>query len=429
MNLVRALLGIALLLGIAVALSENRRRIRPRLVFSGLALQWLFAILILRTAPGRALFDWAREGVTAVLGFTDVGASFLFGNLYRGDPGVLGHIPPGPGPIRVMDGASGEMIDLGFSVAIHVLPTIVFFSALMSVLYHLGVMQLLVRGAGWVMARTMGTSGAESLSAAANIFVGQTEAPLVVRPYVSDMTRSELMAIMTGGFATVAGGVLAAYIKFGIDAGHLLAASVMSAPAALVIAKIILPETATSAKAGARVDAGEKTTANVIDAAASGAGDGLKLALNVGAMLMAFVSLVAVVDAGLGWIGGFIGAEGLTLSRILGWGFAPVAWAIGVDSADILPVGELLGTKVAVNEFLAYLDLAAAAESLSDRSYTITTYALCGFANFSSIAIQIGGIGSIAPDRRQDLARLGVKAMLGGALASFMTAAIAGALI
>ena len=274
------------------------------------------------------------------------------------------------------------------------------------------------------MTKTMGTSGAESLSAAGNIFVGQTEAPLVIKPYIHDMTVSELMAIMTGGFATVAGGVLAAYVRFGIDAGHLLAASVMSAPAALVVAKIIYPETEQSPTRGQVSLQVPREYANVLDAAAGGAGVGLKLAANIGAMLLAFIALVAMVNYGLGFLG-------LSLQQIFGWVFAPVAWVMGVPWSEARVFGNLLGTKIAVNEFLGYIQLAEATEAgrLSPRSVVIGTYALCGFANFSSIAIQIGGIGTIAPGRRADVAGLGLRAMAGGAIASWVTATIAGVLV
>ncbi|MBN1827015.1 MAG: NupC/NupG family nucleoside CNT transporter [Candidatus Eisenbacteria bacterium] len=416
-----SILGIAVILGIAWLLSNNRRRINGRLIVTGLALQWIFALLILRTAPGKVVFQAARAGVAKLLSFTDHGASFLFGNLYRGDAGVVEGIGGG-GPYGLTDLSSGAPVAIGPIFAFHVLTTIIFFASLMSVLYHLGLMQRIVRAFAWVMRKTLRTSGAETLSAAANIFVGQTEAPLVIRPYVAKMTRSELMAVMTGGFATVAGGVLAAYVRFGIDAGHLLAASVMSAPAALVIAKIIFPETEVSATAGGVPLALEKKTANVIDAAAAGAADGLKLALNVGAMLLAFIALVAMMDFFLGYLH-------TSLRQVFGYIFAPLAWCMGVPKKDILVVGNLLGTKIAINEFIGYLDLAAAKATLSPRSTVIATYALCGFANLSSIAIQIGGISGIAPERRGDLARLGLRAMIAGALASWMTACIAGTLI
>lgn len=290
----------------------------------------------------------------------------------------------------------------------------------------------------WIMAKTMGTSGAESLSAAGNIFVGQTEAPLLIRPYVSEMTRSELMAIMVGGFATIAGGVMAAYVRFGVDAGHLMAASVMSAPAALVVAKIIFPEVEESKTRGfVKLDA-EKKTANIIDAAASGASDGLRLAVNVGAMLMAFIALIAMINFFLGKIDDIVNfitfhhtdfAWDLSLRKIFGILFAPIAFVMGVDLKDVFQFGNLLGTKISINELVAYVELTSLKGVISERSFIIGTYALCGFANFSSIAIQIGGIGSIAPNRKSDLAKIGIKAMLGGAIASWLTATIAGILL
>jgi CNT family concentrative nucleoside transporter len=308
----------------------------------------------------------------------------------------------------------------------------------MSVLYYLRIMPLLVRAMAWVMSRTMGTSGAESLSASANIFVGQTEAPLVIRPYVPAMTLSELHAVMAGGFATVAGGVMAAYVgmlhtTFPDIAGHLIAASVMSAPAALVCAKLMLPETGQPATRGTVRAHIEQDAVNVIDAATRGAGDGLRLALNVGAMLLAFIALVAMLNHLLGLAGGLAGAEGLTMQRVLGWIFWPVAFVMGVPAGECATVAALLGERMVLNEFVSYLDLAnllaTGSAPLSYRGVTIATYALCGFANFSSIAIQIGGIGSIAEDRRHDLARIGMRAMIAGTLASFMTAAVAGLLI
>lgn len=416
-----SILGIMVLLGIAWLLSNNRRKINYRVVVVGLGLQWIFALLILKTAPGKVVFQVARVAIAKVLGFTDHGAAFLFNNLYRGVDGVVDEIGGG-GPYGVIDLATGATVPIGTIFAFHVLTTIIFFASLMGVLYHLGVMQKIVSAFAWVMQKTLRTSGAETLSAAANIFVGQTEAPLVIRPYISKMTQSELMAVMTCGFATVAGGVLAAYVRFGVDAGHLLAASVMSAPAALVIAKIILPETETPATSGSVKVAFEKKTANVIDAAAGGAADGLRLALNVGAMLLAFIALVAMLDF-------FLGFLNTSLQEIFGWVFSPIAWCMGVPAKDATAVGNLLGTKIAINEFMAYIDLSRIKDTLSDRSIVISTYALCGFANLSSIAIQIGGISGIAPERRGDLARIGLKAMIAGALASWMTACIAGTLL
>ena len=401
------LIGFFVILAIAWALSSDRKRINWRVVVLGTGVQLVFAVLILKTAGGQAVFDAIGRSVTAFLDLTDEGSAFIFGDDFR-----------------------------DHFIAFKVLPTIIFFSSFITVLYYLGIMQWIVRGFAWFMMKVLRTSGAESLSASANIFVGQTEAPLLIRPYVASMTQSELMAVMTGGFATIAGGVLVAYVgilqeSFPDIAGHLLAASVMSAPAALVMAKLMIPETETSLTAGKVSIEAEKPWANVIDAAAEGAAQGLKLALNVGAMLLAFIGLVAVINAGLSWIGGLVGFAELSLEAILGTALRPLAWAMGVPWAESAQVGALLGLKTATNEFYAYTRLAeVVAESpLSERAMVITTYALCGFANFASIAIQIGGIGGIAPERKSDLARLGMRAMIAGTLACFQTATIAGLLV
>lgn len=441
-----SVLGIAVLLGMAWLLSVNRGAIPWRLVLWGMGLQFVFAVLILKTPAGEAFFSWINGIIVALLSFTEAGARFLFGNL------VVNHIPVGSGePGQApMEPIAGMVANTGAFFAFSVLPTIVFFSSLMTMLYYFGVMQAVVKGFAWVMMRTMRTSGAETLNAAGNIFLGQTEAPLLIKPYVSTMTMSELMAVMTGGFATVAGGVMAAYVGllifyFPDIAGHLMAASVMSAPAALVFAKIIWPETGEPATRGTlKVDV-EKVDANVIDAAARGAGEGLHLAMNVGAMLLAFIALIALFNALLGWIGdvtmltsmfqniGWLAADQrLSLESVLGWILAPLAWVMGVPWQDAPAIGTLLGIKTVVNEFIGYLSLSAMLAGdtpLQPRSVIIATYALCGFANFSSIAIQIGGIGGIAPSRRSDLARLGMRAMIAGTLAAFMTATIAGILV
>lgn len=423
-----SIFGCFVLLGLAWLLSNNKRRINYRVVMWGLLIQFAFALIILKTAFGRAVFEGAKSVITKLLSFTDIGAEFLFGNMYRGDSGIVEGLGGG-GPYQLWDPGNGEFIDIGISFAMHILPTIIFFAALMAILYHIGVMQKLVQGMAWVMSKFLGTSGAETLSVASNIFVGQTEAPLVIRPFISKMTQSELMAVMTGGFATVAGGVMAAYVRFGADAGHLMAASVMSAPAALVMAKIIFPETQDSATKGDTKIRIEKNTVNVVDAAASGAADGLKLALNVGAMLLAFYALIHLLDFGLIQITSIFGLEEFGLKTMLGYLFAPLALVMGIETADVLKFGYLLGTKISLNEFVAFVQLGEWQDTLSPRSFTIATYALCGFANFSSIAIQIGGIGSIAPERKGDLAKLGLKAMIGGALASWLTATIAGILL
>ena len=428
----RGLVGVVLLTVCAWAISVNRRRIPWRIVLWGLGLQFIFALLILRTPFGAGIFVAANDVILAAVGFTLEGARFLFGDL------VWNNVPVGTGaPGNANFAAEGQLVArTGAFVAFNVLPTIIFFASIMTVLYHLGIMQRVVGGIAWVMQRTMGTSGAETLSAAGNIFVGQTEAPLLVKPFVDNMTRSELMAVMTGGFATVAGGVMAAYAGMLVGffpniAGHLMAASVMSAPAALVVAKLMVPEEEEAVTAGQLSTQVERPDVNVIEAAARGASEGLKLALNVGAMLLAFLAMIALLNAVLGWAGGLVGIDGLSLEGILGWLLAPVAWVMGVPWQDAASVGSLMGLKTVATEFVAYLGLADAMAQgeLTPRAATIAAYALSGFANFSSIAIQIGGIGGIAPRRRQDLARLGLRAMIGGSIAAFMTASIAGVLI
>ena len=441
-----SLLGMVVLLGIGWLLSTDRRAVPWRVIGWGIGLQLVFALLILKTPAGRAVFDTINTVVVQLLGFTETGARFLFGNL------VLNNVPvgagdPGNAPIEMLP---GSVANTGAYFAFMVLPTIIFFSSLMTLLYHLGLMQRVVRGVAWLMMRTMRTSGAETLSAAGNIFVGQTEAPLMIKPYVRDMTMSELHAVMTGGFATVAGGVMAAYVGmllfyFPDIAGHLMAASVMSAPAALVFAKLMLPEKEQPKTRDTLHVQVEKIDANVIDAAARGAGEGLQLALNVGAMLLAFIALVALLNALIGWSAGTIGltallqgadilpaGQPLNLEWILGRLLAPLAWVMGVPWQDATAIGSLIGVKTVLNEFVAYLQLSGmltGGTDLSPRSVIIATYALCGFANFSSIAIQIGGIGGLAPTRRSDLARIGLRAMIAGTLAAFMTATIAGMLV
>ncbi len=428
----RSLAGLLLLGFVAWGLSLNRRHVHWRIVLWGMALQLVFALFILKTPAGAMIFNTVNEVVVALLGFTVDGARFIFGDL------VYNHVPVGEGvPGNApMTPSPGMVAQTGAFFAFNVLPTIIFFSSLMTVLYHIGLMQMVVRGAAWVMQRTMRTSGAETLSAAGNIFVGQTEAPLLIKPFVGRMTQSELMAVMTGGFATVAGGVMAAYVGMLVGyfpdiAGHLMAASVMSAPAALVCAKLMVPEEEEAETAGSLEVDVERPDANVIDAAARGASEGLGLALNVAAMLLAFIALISLVNALLGWGGGLLGVEGLTLEGILGAVLAPLAWLMGVPWADAAAVGELMGLKTVLNEFVAYLSLSSmlAEGALEPRSLIIATYALSGFANFSSIAIQIGGIGGIAPGRRSDLSRLGLRAMIAGSIAAFMTATVAGMLV
>lgn len=434
-GLLRGLLGLAVLLGIAWGVSNNKKSISWRMVASALGLQVVLAIFLLRGdqmgawfAPlgwVKAFFSWVSSFFVLVLDFTTAGAEFIFGDLAK-SPGMEG--------------------SMGMFFAFQVLPTIVFFGSLMAILYHLGIMQRIVQGMAAAMAKFLGTSGAESLSVTANIFVGQTEAPLVIRPYLGAMTMSELMAVMTGGMATIAGGVMAAYIQIlgdpyaqamgiSLDAGRLLfaeqllGASVMAAPAALLLAKMMIPEVDEPATHGAVKIKVEQKSANVIDAAASGASDGLKLALNVGAMLLAFLALIAMVNYMLGWAGGFVGVS-LTLEQLLGWGIAPLAWLIGVPMEDIVAFGSLIGTKVIANEFVAYISLAGqiSTDALSAKTIIMATFALCGFANLSSIAIQIGGIGPLAPERTSDLAKLGVRAVMAGTMANLMTATIAGVL-
>jgi CNT family concentrative nucleoside transporter len=425
---------MVLLAGLAWLFSVDRSNVAWRVVLWGIGLQLIFAVFILKTAAGAQIFDWLNTVVVALLGFTVEGARFIFGDL------VYNNIPVGTGE----GGTNGPIVEVpgqvaraGASFAFNVLPTIIFFSALMTVLYHVGVMEWIVRGVAWIMQRTLGTSGAETLSAAGNIFVGQTEAPLLVKPFFEKMTMSELHAVMTGGFATVAGGVLAAYVGmllayFPDIAGHLIAASVMSAPAALVMAKLMYPEDSEPVTKGKLKVELEKPDVNVIDAAARGASEGLGLALNVGAMLLAFIALIAMANALLGWGGSLVGLEGLSFERILGWVLAPLAWFMGVPWVDAVTVGSLLGLKTMVNEFVAYLSLSEILQevgALQPRSIVITIYALSGFANFSSIAIQLGGIGGLAPTRRHDLSRVGFRAMVAGSLAAFMTATIAGMLL
>ena len=399
--------GLFVMIALAWSMSSDRRRFPWRVVVIGMVLQFTFALLTLRTEPGRLLFDKLGQLFTKLLEYVDIGSKFVFGDEYA-----------------------------HHYFAFRVLPTIIFFSSLMSVLYYLGVMQRIVQVMAWVMQRTMKTSGAESLSTAANIFVGQTEAPLVVKPYVARMTNSELMAVMIGGFATIAGGVLALYVGMGIDAGHLMTASVIAAPATLVIAKIMQPEVDQPETAGVSAKSLPMTNANLIDAAAEGASEGLKLALNVGAMLIAFLALMAMFDGLLGWIGEFcFDQKTWSLSAVFGVLFWPIAWVMGIPAADCSRAGELLGLRMVTNELVAYQRMSdwlrkpELGVELAQRSQVILTYALCGFANFGSIGIQIGGIGAMAPERRGDLARLGLRAMLGGTLACFMTACVAGVLL
>jgi CNT family concentrative nucleoside transporter len=430
MERLMGIVGLATMIGIAFLMSADRKRINWRLVGIGVGVQAFFGLLILKTTAGRAVFEFAGRVVTGLLGFSRDGARFVFGNL------IDNEVPVGvPGAGGALDTTAGFVAQTMSFFAFSVLPTIIFFSSLMTVLYYLGIMQKVVKAIAWVMQKTLGTSGAETLSAAGNIFMGQTEAPLLIKPFVNTMTRSELTTVMVGGFATVAGGVLAAYVGFLQGyfpniAAHLLAASVMNMPAGIVISKILVPEVGEPETKGSLHLHVEKNETGVIDAAASGAGQGLQLALNVGAMLLAFIALVAMIDFGLGWFGGMFGQSQWSLQYLLGLALRPLVWLMGVPWQDAGAVGGLVGVKIGLNEFFAYIQFAGqmAGDMLQPRSAVITTYALLGFANFSSIAIQIGGIGGLAPQRRGEIASLGLRAMIGGNLAAFMSASLAGML-
>ena len=399
------ILGVIVLLGIAFAMSNNRSAISWKLVIWGLSLQFIFAIIILKSPIGIPFFSTIDIFIKNLLSFSDAGSDFLFKSFSN-------NIVEGP------------LMNFAFRI----LPTLIFFSSLITVLYHLGVMQFLVKNTARIMQKTMGTSGSETLCISGNIFVGQTEDPLLVQPFVSTMTNSELTAVMIGGFATVAGGVMAMYVSMLGDvpgiAGHLLAASIMSAPAALVVAKIIYPETEESKTKGDLVISIENNDDNVMEALSRGATNGMKLAANVAAMLIAFVAIIAMINA-------LLGIFGFSLEQILGLIFSPLAWTMGVPWNEANLVGSLMGKKLVLTELIAYGDLSSSISNnlLSERSAIISSYALCGFANFASIGIQLGGIGGIAPERRKDISKLGVKTMFGGALASWLTATIAGILI
>lgn len=413
MERLQSLFAIPILIGIAFLLSSDRKNFPWRVVIWGVGLQFTFAILILWTPWGRDLFSALGDGVTKFLGFATEGSAFLFGNMVKQE----------------------YQETFGFQFAFAILPTIIFFGAFMGVMYHFGIVQRVVKGLAWIMTKTMRTSGAESLSCAGNIFLGQTEAPLLVRPFLNKMTRSELNAVMVGGFGTVAGGVMAGYILLGVPAKHLLAASVMAAPGSLLFAKIFLPEREKAQTADALHMPDMPKQANVIDAAASGARDGLGLAVNVGAMLLAFIALIAVVNAGLALFAGWLANGGInwfpeSLREIFSYVLWPIGFILGVPIAECKDFAFLVGTKISINEFVAYVELSDMIKNnlVSPRTIMLASYALCGFANFSSIGIQIGGIGSLAPDRRSDLAQLGLKAMIAGAMVSLQTAAIAGIL-
>ena len=409
---IQSLVGLLVILALAYSASTNKRSIDRRTVAWGLGLQILFALLVLKTTPGQELFQTLGQGINRLLDFANVGASFVFG--------PLGNKEAWPKIMTTVLGPEGAQYGVIF--AFQVLPTIIYIAALFAILYYLGVMQFVVRLFAIAMRRFMKASGAEALNVAASIVMGQTEAPLTSRPYLPSMTRSELMTVMTSGMAHISGGIMAAYILFGIEARHLLTAVIMTAPGTLMMAKIFVPEIEQPKTMGTvKLDV-EKTDVNIIDAAGRGTSEGLHLALNVGAMLISFLALVAALNAALGLVG-------LSLQQILGWAFAPLAWSMGVPWQDATTVGNLLGTRMVLNEFVAYSQLGPLKATLDPRSFTIATFALCGFANFSSIGIQIGGIGALAPNRRHDLARLGIRAMLAGTLANFVTATIAGFLL
>jgi concentrative nucleoside transporter, CNT family len=406
------LTGLIVIMTIAYSFSTNRRAIDTRTVAWGLSLQILFALIVLKTSAGRLVFQKLAAVINKLLDFAFVGSSFVFGPLGNKD------VWP-----RIMTKVLGdEGAQYGVIFAFQVLPTIIFIAALFAILYYFGVMQIVVRAFAVLMRRVMRASGAESLNVAASIFMGQTEAPLTIRPFIPKMTESELMTIMTAGMAHISGGIMAAYILFGIKAEHLLTAVIMTAPGTLMMAKMFVPETQVPETMGTVKLEVERTDVNVIDAAGRGTGEGLQLALNVGAMLISFLALIALVNA-------VLGLAHLSLEQIFGWVFSPIAWAMGVPWKDAAVVGNLLGTRMALNEFVAYSKLGPMAASLDPKSFTIATFALCGFANFSSIGIQIGGIGALAPSRRHDLARLGLRAMFAGTLANFVTATIAGFLL
>jgi len=412
-----SLLGLVAFIGVAWGISSNRKLFPWRTVLWGLGLQFLFAILILKTTPGRALFDFMGGAIRKLADFANEGSKFVFGPLANGE---------------LMGSAFGP--ENALVLGILILGTILVVAMLSSLFYHWGVLQKIVHGIAWVMQKAMRTSGAETLSAAANVFMGQTEAPLLVKPYISRMTCSELLCLMTGGMATIAGGVAAVYATLGAQAGHpnvgghLLTASVLNAPAALLIAKILMPETEISTTASGKITDPPRNTVNSVDALCRGASDGMMLSINVIAMLIAFIALVAMVNYLLVWPQQQAGVETpVTLQAILGWLNAPFAWLMGVPAHDCASVGGVLGERIILSEFIGYASLNHV--TVDTRSYTIATYALCGFANVASIAIQVGGIGSLAPERRGDMARLGIRAMIGGLLATYLTATIAGILV
>lgn len=401
MNLLWGMFGIFVVLGIAFLLSSGKKSIKPRTIIGGLAIQLTFAFIVLEWETGRAGLLKFSGFVQNIIDYAGEGIAFVFG-------------------------PAADTTNFGFVFAFQVLTVIIFFSALISVLYYLGVMQIVIKLLGGLLSKLLGTSKAESISAAANIFVGQTEAPLVIRPFIAGMTRSELFAVMTGGLASVAGSTLAGYALLGVPLEYLLAASFMAAPAGLIMAKIMIPETEDVSEREDIVMEKDKTSVNVVDAAARGAADGLQLALNVGAMLLAFIALIALLNGMLGGLGGWLGFEGLTIEGILGFVFAPLAWAIGVPWAEAVQAGSFIGQKLVLNEFVAYTAFAPEIANLSPKTVIVVSFALCGFANLSSLAILLGGLGAMAPSRRPDIARLGIRAVAAGMLASLLSASIAG---
>lgn len=397
------ILGMAVILGLAWLFSTDRRAIKLKTIAWGLGLQLVLGFFVLRSETGRYVFQVLGDGAKKLLSFSYAGSEFVFGELGK------------------------DHSSLGLIFAFQVLPTIIFIAAFFAVLYHIGVMQLIIRGAAWVMTRVMGASGAESLNVAASIFMGQTEAPLTIRPFLNKLTKSELMCVMTSGMAHISGGMMAAYMKVGgADAKNLLTAVIMTAPGTLLMAKMLVPETEESLTAGkVQMPAMEKES-NVLGAISRGTVDGLYLALNVGAMLITFLALLALVNAMMGWGHNHISWFPDSLQTVFGWVLAPVAWLIGVPWHEAPKIGNLLGTRMVINEFVAFSQLGPMQSQLSARTFTIATFALCGFANFSSIGIQIGGIGALAPEQRGQLAKFGVRAMLAGTMANLMSAAIVG---
>ena len=399
------ILGLLTMLSLAYIFSTNRRAISKKTVAWGLGLQFALGLFVLRVSSGQRLFAAAGAAAKKLLDFSYVGSSFLFGEIGKADS------------------------NLGFSFAFQVLPTIIFIAAFFAVLYHFGVMQIIFRGAAWVMTKIMGASGAESLNIAASIFMGQTEAPLTIRPFLPKLTKSELMTVMTSGMAHISGGMMAGYIRVGgADPKNLLTAVIMTAPGTLLMAKMLVPETEHPLTAGRVEMPPSEKEANVLGAIARGTIDGLHLALNVGAMLIVFLALLALLNAIMGWIHIYVGWFPYNLQEVLGWIFAPVAWLIGIPWHDAAQIGNLLGTRMVINEFVAFAQLGTIKSTLDPRTFTIATFALCGFANFSSIGIQIGGIGALAPEQRQQLAKFGVRAMLAGTMANLMSASIVGIL-